>query len=79
VNRKFGLLIPVGLALTSAALPRLSAYLVKEAFVFLLGLAVLFTAMLLIVITFLLLWHGVSALFFRIKLVRLSGVTRYFG
>jgi hypothetical protein len=79
VNWKVGLLIPVGLALTSAALPRLSAYLVKEAFVFLLGLAILFSAVLLIVIAVLLLWRGVSAVFFWIRVFRFSGATRYFG
>jgi hypothetical protein len=70
---------PVGLALISAGLPRLTLYSVEEAFVFLLGLVVLLTAMMLLVFACLLLWQGVSAAFFWIKLFRGSGVTRYFG
>jgi len=72
-------MIPIGLALVSASLPRLTLYSVEEAFVLLLGLVVLLSVMNLFLFACLLLWHGVSATFFRIKLFRAFGVTRYFG
>jgi len=72
-------MIPVGLALVSASLPRLTLYSVEEAFVFLLGLVALLSLMILFLFACLLLWHGVSAAFFWIKLFRAFGVMRYFG
>jgi hypothetical protein len=72
-------MIPVGLAFITASLPRLSLYSVEEAFVFLLGLVVLHSVTILFLFACLLLWHGVSAAFFWIKLFRAAGVTRYFG
>jgi len=72
-------MIPLGLSLISASLPRLTLYSVEEAFVFLLGLVVLLSVMILFSFTCLFLWHGVSAAFIWIKLFRASGVTRFFG
>jgi hypothetical protein len=63
-------MIPIGLALISAGLPSLTLYPVEEAFVFLLGLVVLLSIMVLLVLACLLLWHAVSAGFFWMKLFR---------
>lgn len=67
MNWKAGLNVFVVLALIFAGQPRLSMYLVEEAFTVLLGIAVLLILILLTVIAFLLLWQGASLAFLRLK------------
>jgi hypothetical protein len=67
VNWKAGLMILVTLVLILAVQPRLSMYLMEEAFTVLLGVAVLLILLLLTVIAFLLLWQGAGFVFLRLK------------
>lgn len=60
-------MIVVTLVLILAVQPRLSMYLMEEAFTVLLGIAVLLILLLLTVIAFLLLWQGASFVFLRLK------------
>jgi hypothetical protein len=60
-------MILVTLVLILAVQPRLSMYLMEEAFTVLLGIAVLLILLLLTVITFLLLWQGAGSVFLRLK------------
>lgn len=71
VKWKVGLVIIVALALIFAAQSRLSAYVLQEALVVVLGTAVLLLLILLTLITFVLLWQGAS--FVLLRLTRLVG------
>jgi hypothetical protein len=60
-------MIPIGLTLISAGLPRLSRYSVEESLVLLLGFAILLVVILLAVITVRLLWQGANAIVLWLK------------
>ncbi len=69
MNWKTGLKILVALAffVAFAGQPKLSVYLVEEAFTVMVGIAVLLILILLIVVAFLLLWQGASLVLLRLK------------
>ena len=67
-------LIPVGLTLISAGLPRLSRYSVEESFVLLLGFAILLVVILVTVIAVRLLWQGANAIFLWLRVSYRLGV-----
>ena len=71
VKWKAGLKILVSLALIFAVQLRLGAYVLQEALVVVLGIAVLLLLILLTLIAFLLLWQGAS--FVLLQLTRLVG------
>lgn len=73
---KAGLKVFVVLALIFAAQSRLIAYVLQEAFVIVLGTAVLLLLILLPLISFLLLWEGASIVFLRLTSLvnRITGV-----
>lgn len=71
VKWKAGLKIFVALALLFAAQSRLSAYVLQEALVVVLGTAVVHLLMLVTLIAFLLVWQGAS--FLLLGLTRLAG------
>lgn len=68
VKRKVGLTIIIALALTFAGQSRLGAYVLQEALVVVLGIAVLLLPILLTLIVFLLLWQGTSFVLLRTRL-----------